>query len=268
MELTILGSGGAIPTPRLFCHCEVCEKARRLGEPFRRNGSSLFIHDSNTLIDCGEDIGDTLERRKINCVENLFITHWHPDHTFGLRPLLEAHYNFREQRANKAVNVYIPKKVFEDLKAHFPAIEYFLNSEKTGKLHLIEDGDKIDFGSTSITAIGYAGIGSSAYAYLLEGNGKRVLYSPCDTKGFESYKNQKNLDFWITECGLFSSFHTEISFDELIARIKEIKPGRAIITHLEEIEVQMFGEDYLEKMKRKYASLNVDFAFDGMKIKA
>ena len=83
MELIILGSGGAIPTPRPFCQCIICKKARKLGEPYKRNSSSLFIQDINTVIDCGEDISDSLNRRDVKKIDNLFITHWHPDHTFG-----------------------------------------------------------------------------------------------------------------------------------------------------------------------------------------
>ena len=88
MKLTILGSGGAMPTPRPYCQCAICKKARKFGEPFKRNSSSIFINEINTVIDCGEDIADSLNRRNVKKVDNLFITHSHPDHTFGLRHLL------------------------------------------------------------------------------------------------------------------------------------------------------------------------------------
>ena len=49
-----------------------CKKARKLEEPYKRNGSSLFIKDINGVIDCGEDIGDSLNRRNIKQIDNLF----------------------------------------------------------------------------------------------------------------------------------------------------------------------------------------------------
>lgn len=266
LTLTILGSGGAMPTPRPFCQCKICEKARKVGEPYRRNSSSLFINEINTVIDCGEDIADSLNRRGVEQVENLFITHWHPDHTFGFRPILEANFDFRTDKPKRVTEVYIPKKVFEILQQKFSAIDYFLNTQKTGHLHLIEDGDRIKIGDITIAVIGYQGKNSDTYAYLIEKDDKKVLYAPCDTVSFDNYKNFSDLDLLINECGLFSDVPTEISFEELMKRIREIKPKRSIMTHIEEVEINIWGEDYLQKMKEKYSDINLDFASDGMEI--
>ena len=267
ISLTILGSGGAMPTPRPFCQCRVCEKARKIGAPYKRNSSSLFIDDIKTVIDCGEDIADSLNREGIKQVDNLFITHWHPDHTFGFRSILEANFDFRTNKAKRAINVYIPKKVFETLKQKFPVIDYLLNTQKTGKLYLIEDGEEIKIGNTTIVVVGHKGKDSDTYAYLIKKGGKKVLYAPCDTISFDNYKNFHNLDLLINECGLFSDVNSEISFDELMKRIKEINPKKTILTHIEEVEINIWGEEYLQKMKEKYSDIKFDFAGDGMKIK-
>lgn len=267
MELTILGSGGAIPTPRPYCQCAICKKARKFGEPYKRNSSSLFIQDINTVIDCGEDIGDSLNRRNIKRVDNLFITHWHPDHTFGLRPILQANFNFKTNSANKIIDLYIPQKVFKTLKKRYPSIEYMINIQKTVKLHLIEDRDKIKIKEISITAVGYRGKDSETYAYLIEDRNKKVLYAPCDTISFDNYQRFKELDLLINECGLFSDIPSEISFEALMTRIKEIKPKKTLMTHIEEIEINAWGEKHLQKMKKQYSDINVDFAYDGQKIK-
>lgn len=267
MKLTILGSGGASPTPRPFCQCLICKKARKLGEPFKRNSSSLFIDEINTVIDCGEDIADSLNRRDIKIVDNLFITHWHPDHTFGLRHLLESYFSFRENKAKKKVNVYIPKKVFEVLKKKLPSIEYYINTQKTAVLHLIEDGDRIKIKNFYITAVGYNGLKSNVYAYLIENLGKRLLYAPCDTISFNNYKKFNGLDLLINECGIFSDVSSEISFHNLMQRLRDIKPKKIILTHIEEEEINFWGEKYLQKMKKVYSDVDFDFAYDGMKIK-
>lgn len=267
MKLTILGSGGAMLTPRPYCQCIICKKARKLGEPYKRNSSSLFVQDINTVFDCGEDIGDSLNRRNIQKVDNLFITHWHPDHTFGLRPILEANFNFRTNKADKTINVYIPKKVFETLKQRFPVIEYYFNVQKTGALHLVEDGDKIKIGNVSITVVGYKGKESDTYAYLIESNGKKILYAPCDTISFDNYINFRYLNLLINDCGLFSNIPSEISFDALMQRLREIKPKKTLITHIEEVEINIWGEKHLQKMIKQYSDIDFDFAYDGMEIK-
>lgn len=266
MTLTILGSGGAIPTPRPFCQCKTCVKARKFGEPLKRNSCSLFVNDINTVIDCGEDIADSLNRRNIKRVNDLFITHWHPDHTFGLRPILEAYFDFRTNKPKRAINLHIPRKVFETLKQRFPTIDYFLNVQKTGKLYLVEDGETVKIKDINISVVGYKGKGSDTYAYLIQQGEKKVLYAPCDTISFDNYRNFPKLDFLINECGLFSDIPSEISFDNLMKRIREIKPKRTILTHIEELEINIWGEEYLEKMKEKYSDVKFDFARDGMEI--
>ena len=266
MKLTILGSGGAMTTPRPFCQCSICTKARKLGEPYKRNNSSLFINDINTLIDCGEDIADSLNRRDIKKIDRLLITHWHPDHTFGLRPLLEAHYNFRTHQTDKTIDLYIPKKVFKTLRQKLPTIDYWLNYQKTAKLHLIEHGDTIKINNISIEVVGYNGKNSDIYAYLIHNSNKRALYAPCDTIDFKYYENIKNLDLLINECGMFSKHKTEITFDNLMKRMKENTPKKLILTHIEEVELRTFGENIFSKMKNNYPDINFDFAFDGLKI--
>ena len=89
MELKILGSGGAMPTPRAFCQCDVCKNARKGFKYYKRNSSSLYIKEAKTIIDAPEDITNSINRENIKRdeIKNIFITHWHPDHAFGLRSL-------------------------------------------------------------------------------------------------------------------------------------------------------------------------------------
>jgi phosphoribosyl 1,2-cyclic phosphate phosphodiesterase len=267
MILTILGSGGAMPVPRPFCQCKICKRARNIGEPYKRNSSSLLINDIETVIDCGEDIADSLNLRGVKQVKNLLITHWHPDHSFGLRPILEANFNFRTNKPDKIIDLYLPKTTYKILKEKFFAIDYFIKIQRTARLHLIEDGDKIEIGDVTITVVGYKGKKSNLYAYLIEHKGMKALYSPCDTLDFNRYKDFPDLDLLITECGLFSSYPTEISFKDSMKKIEKINPKKVILTHLEEVELNIYGEKYLEKMKKKYPNINFDFAYDGMKIK-
>lgn len=269
MKLIILGSGGGIPTPKPFCECEVCKKARKLKEPYKRNNSSLFIEDINTLIDCGEDIADSLNREIIKNVDNVFITHWHPDHSFGLRVLLDTTFNFPENKTEKTINLYIPKKTYKTLKEKFPVINFLVDIRKQGKINVIEDGDVIKIGNFKITAVGYSGKNSDNYAYLIEEKSKKVLYAPCDTIGFIRENEFKNLDLLIHELGilLYEKCKSEISFPDFMKRLRIMNPKKTIATHIEEPDLRAFGWGYLEKMRKQYLDINFEYAYDGMKIK-
>ncbi len=74
-ELTILGSGSAVPTPK-------------------RNPSSQFInwHNRRILIDCGEGTQFQIRKFKIKLqsIQIILISHLHGDHYFGLAGLLST----------------------------------------------------------------------------------------------------------------------------------------------------------------------------------
>ena len=101
MKFTILWSGGAMPTPMVFHSSKLCNLAKTIWEPYKRNSSSFYIHDIAGIVDCPEDIGDSINRRNIQKFENLFITHWHPDHCFWMRILLESMYDVYTLSAKK-----------------------------------------------------------------------------------------------------------------------------------------------------------------------
>lgn len=264
MKFKILGSGGAMPVPRPFCQCKLCTLARE-NNKYKRNSCSAFIEDINTLIDCPEDIGDSLNRENIKQVDNLFITHWHPDHTFGLRVILEAIYNFLDRKVEHLINIYIGKKVYKTLEKNFPAIKYYVNTLNVAKINFIEDGDKIRFKDIFLSIVGYNGKKSDWYAFLFEKNGKKLLYSPCDTLHFNKYSKFKDMDIWVTECGIFShdKVKTELSFPDLIKRLKELRPKQTFLVHIEEIELNRWSTQFLDELKQKYRAVNFEFTYDG-----
>ena len=102
---------------------------------------------------------------------------------------------------------------------------------------------------------------------MFEEKRRKVLYAPCDTIHFE--QKMYDLDLLINECGLFSfrKIKQEIGFPTLMKRLKLFKPKRTILTHIEEIEINRWGWQYLERMRKKYSDINFDFGYDGMIIK-
>lgn len=259
MRFQILGSGGAVPVPLPFCKCALCANARK-DHSLRRNSSCLYVPEIRTLVDCPEDISDSLNRHCVSGVDNLFITHWHPDHCFGLRILLESYYDFIESRPLKQIDVFIPKASYEKLRSIYP-VDFFINIQKMGNLTLIDDGDSFEFGDMKVSVVGYGGKGSTHCAFLFEQAGKRALYAPCDTIDFEG--SVEDLDLLVHECGLLSKVDTEISFSDMIERFKDWKPKRVVLTHFEEPELRLFSDSY-DAWKEECS--NLKFAEDGMLI--
>lgn len=266
MKFTILWSWGAIPTPRPFCTCDVCNKARTIGEPYKRNSSAFYVHDIKTLVDCWEDVIDALNRRNISDVDNLFITHRHPDHTFGIRNVLQSYFDFIEDRKTKVIQLYMPKKVHEAIQIHYPSINYFVDVLGLANIIYIEHNESVQIGDIQVTAVGFTGKDSETYGYLFEKNDKKCLYTPCDTISFQ--QEVKDIDVLITECGVFSheKVKSEISFPKLMENLKVYTPKRTILTHIEEVELHARGWEYMQEMKDTYKDIPFEFAYDWLVI--
>ena len=95
MKLIVLGSCPANPTQSKFTTSQV-----------------LQVNESSYLIDCGESTQIQLRQNKVkfNSIENIFISHLHGDHYFGLPGLIST---FNLLGREKPLNIYGPKGLKE-----------------------------------------------------------------------------------------------------------------------------------------------------------
>ena len=103
-DVTILGSNAAIPA-------------------YNRHPSSQVVNynGNSFLVDCGEGAQFRMQQYAIKRgrLDNVFISHLHGDHFFGLVPLLTSlNLNWREQ----PLNIYGPQGLKEIIDVHFPKI--------------------------------------------------------------------------------------------------------------------------------------------------
>ena len=132
LKLTILGCHSA--TPRVNAH---------------PTSQFLEIKNHNFLIDCGEGTQVQLRKYgvKFSKIKNIFISHLHGDHYFGLIGLIAT---FRLLNRENALNIYAPKGLKEvitlQLKlskswTNFPLIFHELTSKKS---ELIFEDEKVE----------------------------------------------------------------------------------------------------------------------------
>lgn len=81
MKITFLGTAAATSIPLMFCRCDICEQARKLGGKDFRKRSSLLINQ-DLLIDLGPDImsASFMHGVSIADVRYCLQTHSHSDH--------------------------------------------------------------------------------------------------------------------------------------------------------------------------------------------
>jgi phosphoribosyl 1,2-cyclic phosphate phosphodiesterase len=277
MEITVLGSGGCMVIPKPCCDCRICVEARQKGVPYERTGPSIFIHDENLLIDTPAEIALQLNRCNIKHLEYLMFSHLDPDHVEGFRVVEQIALDFRIWKSypDKKIRLIIPELLYHRLKkiksVYGPLLDYYETQEFV-ETTTFKTGIKI--GDMDITAIGVNRDTQIAFVYVMEKQGTRIIYAPCDIKPFpENRPEVMNADLLIIQPGIFESglkhkfvypkHHisrtTLYTFEETLELSHRIGAERVLFIHLEEYWNRSHDE-YMEIVKQYDG---IDFAFDG-----
>lgn len=282
MRIEIVGSGGAFSTPRLGCHCAVCDEAREKGVPYARGGPATFIHGANVLFDTPEEIGAQLNRSGIDRVDACVYSHWHPDHVMGRRVFEQLNWDIRAwPPRHRVTDVYLPQQVAADFAVRLGSRDHLDYMEHAGiiRVHEVPDGERIVLGDLRITPFRLAA--SYVYAFLVEEPGVRALIAPDELVGWSPPDELTGVDLAILPMGLcehdpftgerrIAADHPllveEMHFAETIEVVRALRPRRAVLSHIEEPD-ELGPEDAKRLAAMVQADgLPVSFAYDTMRI--
>lgn len=282
MEFTILGSGGNTPIPMPTCDCRVCDEAREKGEPYARRGNSVFLHDENVLIDVPELVWHSLNRERITSVDYVFISHFHADHTLGLRTLQPFGIeqppvtDFIGETPTVLMSEVTYERSIEDDKffGHL--------TDQWGDVELLADGESRTIGNLELTHVAapiQEGGRQRNFGVLFEGANATAFVSPDENRHF-NLEALPNLDLWIKETGYFTEtpdghslvteeaernvLKHEMTFQESMAQVQTVRPERTVLTEIEELYRRSY-DDY-QQLERQYEDPDIAFAYDGMRI--
>lgn len=277
IDITILGSGGCMVIPKPCCECRICVEARRKGVPYERTGPSAFIHDENLLIDTPAEIALQLNRCGIRQVDYLIFSHLDPDHVEGFRVVEQITLDFRTWKSypDKKIRLMLPESLYHRLKeirsAYGSTIDFY---ETRGFIESTSFQTGIRIGEMNITAIRVNGDTQTAFVYVFEKQGAKIVYAPCDIKPFpEDRPEVVDADLLVIQPGIFEtglkhgfvfpgqhiSRTTLYTFEETLDLAQRIGARRVLFIHLEEYWNRSH-DDYMN-IARQFAG--VDFANDG-----
>lgn len=282
MDITILGSGGNTPIPMPLCDCRVCSEARKKGEPYARRGNSVFVHDENMLVDVPELIWYSLNREEITTVDHVFISHFHADHTHGLRVLQAL--GIEDPPVTNFIGeiptLYMSEVTYERAIEASEFFDGFTSNWAT--VEVLADGESKAVGDLQVTHMSapIQKSGEDAVSgFLFETEETTAFISPDENKHFD-IEELPELDLWIKETGYFSetpdgdrlvteeaeqnALHHELTFEESVEQIRRVRPERAVLTEIEELFRRSY-DDYRE-LESQYQDLGIEFAYDGMQL--
>ena len=178
-------------------------------EPNRKYSCSLVeVGDRKYLIDCGTDPMPELTNRGIHPreINALFVTHTHSDHIGGLVPFVDlCSWFYKEAKPE----IYLPEiHVVDALRSWIAAIHNKMREDI--RFTEIKEGVIFDDGVLRVTAMKTGHI-PNAYAFKLEAEGKRVLFTgdmqhnDGPVADYARYTANEKYDLVVAECAHFDA---------------------------------------------------------------
>lgn len=289
MKIEILGAGGAIPVPRPFCPCAVCEEARQKGAPYTRLGPSLFIHDIGLLFDTPEEIAFQLNRARIMHVTAVTYSHWHPDHTAGIR-VWEGNYNVARHFAYppiiRCTQMYLPENVAKTFEKYHDLAAKVQYAERLGIVarQVVPEGGSFALDGVNVTPFALAD--PIACGFVIDwqdghNTARRALICMDETFGWTPPAWLGRLDVAILPAGIFE-FHPltgerhipaahpilkrEATYAQTLDMIRKMDAERIVFIHLSEGDGLSYDEfRAVARQMRTDATLPpAEFAYDTM----
>lgn len=181
MKLKYYGTCAAEGIPALFCSCEVCEKARRLGGRNIRSRTQALIND-DLLIDFPADtymhtINYGLDLRKVKAC---LITHGHEDHLYPLDFLYRTKpygYFPNNDKGKEPLDIYSTALSGDEIRKAFASAMIYEKDEKAVKYHKVEYFQQYDIAGYRVTPLraNHAPELDPAI-YIIEKDNKTILY--------------------------------------------------------------------------------------------
>lgn len=212
MKLTFLGTSHGVPSGERFCSCTMIEAG----------GARYFI-------DCGAPLIDLLLRRGIDLtsLRAVFTTHLHGDHVNGILHFADL-LNWYFTRAR--VQIYLTEPAGIELFTRLiEAVEGAALDRERIDFRLMTPQTIYDDGVIRLTPLpnGHlAGAGRPSYSYLLEAEGKRVIFtgdmSPHLTRG----------DFPTLPTDLIISEMAHFGVDEVLPFLERCQAREVAFNHV------------------------------------
>ena len=261
-KLTLLGTGSSTGVPRVGNQWGACDPANPKNR--RRRCAALIERISGrgrtaALIDTPPDIREQLLDARVATIDGVLYTHDHADHTHGIDDLRMLAFNMKRR-----IDVYSDAATRASLMQRFG---YCFQTPAGSSYPPILDA--YDIAAPAPVVIDGAG-GPIALTPVLQEHGDitslgfrigSVAYSP-DVSGLsaQSADMLRGLDLWIVDALRYIPHPAHFSVKQALGWIEELKPRRAVLTHLHiDLDYAKLAAELPDHVVPAYDGLEVNF---------
>lgn len=227
MKLQILGCGTSSGVPRVghdWGHCEPNEPRNR-----RRRVSILVSHgNARILVDTGPDLREQLLDANITEVEAVVWTHDHADHCHGIDDLRQLYHS-----RGRPVAGYARAETLESLLHRFA----YAFDGKSGYPAVVSPNllpDHINLAGISMRATDQPHGPITSAGLRFDAGGHSIAYSTDFSALTEDMERLfEGVDIWVIDALRRRPHPTHPHLAQALQWIEKMKPGRAILTHLD-----------------------------------
>lgn len=268
MKLTFLGTAAAEGFPAVFCNCEHCKQARKLGGKNIRTRSQSLINN-DLLIDLPADTYHHFLENGIlgDEIKYLFITHSHQDHLYP-GELQTRKAPFAHNMSVAELNVYCSRGAYDVLSA---------KELENVKLHLVKAFEPVKVDGYEVVPLPANHFqGDDAVFYIIKGE-KTVLYAHDTGYFYEEvfeYIEKENIkfDFCTFDCTSVELPERDIdghmAFENIGRVITRLKDMGAMddntISYVNHFSHN--GNPLHENLERIAKPLNLNVSYDGLEV--
>src|SRR5262249_25118159 len=128
---------------------------------------------------------------------------WHPDHVMGRRVWETRNLDLRHwPPRNQRTTIYLPEQVAADFKTTLGSWAHFGYMARVGVVDVVEVPDDGAVALSGVRIRPFRLAESYVYAFLFEGDGKRVLIAPDELFGWDPPVDLRGLDLAVLPMGI------------------------------------------------------------------
>lgn len=250
MRILFLGCGTSTGVPVIGCKCQVCSS----NDPKNwRLRASLFIQHKgkNLLIDTSTDLRLQALRHSITRIDAVLYTHPHADHLHGIDELRV--FNLLQ---TETIPCYGNEETIGRIRRMFHYI--FEDCQEDGwkpKLEACVINGPFSLGDITIQPIEVYHGKMKVLSFRID---KMAYVTDCNHIPEDALNGLKGLDLLILDALRHKPHKTHFNIDGALRVVRELKPSRAVLTHLSH------NLDY--HSTNRLLPPEVELAYDGMEI--